>query len=139
VRRLGFVVTRRSEGGEPVEAVWLADTMGETGLWFRLAPVVFLGGSLVPVGGHNPWEAAQCGAALLIGPLRETVRTDVAALEAAGAARTVAGAEEMGAEVADLLGDRPRLDKMREAARVLAEAQTGRADALAQELLGMLR
>jgi 3-deoxy-D-manno-octulosonic-acid transferase len=139
VRRHGFVVTRRSEGGEPVEAVWLADTMGETGLWFRLAPVVFLGGSLVPVGGHNPWEAAQCGAALLIGPLRETVRTDVAALEAAGAARTVAGAEEMGAEVADLLGDRPRLDKMREAARVLAEAQTGRADALAQELLGMLR
>jgi 3-deoxy-D-manno-octulosonic-acid transferase len=91
VRRHGFVVTRRSEGGEPVEAVWLADTMGETGLWFRLAPVVFLGGSLVPVGGHNPWEAAQCGAALLIGPLRETVRTDVAALEAAGAARTVAG------------------------------------------------
>lgn len=139
VRQAGFGVTRRSEGGRPVEAVYLADTMGETGLWFRLAPVVFLGGSLVPVGGHNPWEVAQCGAALLVGPLRETVRADVATLEGAGAAVTVQGAEEMGDAVAGLLSDPEALDTMREAGRRLAGAQVGRTEALVEELLGMLR
>jgi 3-deoxy-D-manno-octulosonic-acid transferase len=138
VRRHGFGVTQRSQGAGPAAEVYLADTMGETGLWLRLCPVAFLGGSLVPVGGHNPWEVAQCGAALVVGPLRETVRADVATLEAAGAARTVASAEEMGQEVVDLLADPARLGAMRAAGRALADAQVGQADALAQELLGML-
>lgn len=138
VRRAGFGVTRRSAGGLPTEAVHLADTLGETGLWFRLAPLAFLGGSLVPVGGHNPWEAAQCGAALLIGPLRETVRGDVAELEAAGAALTVADGRALGEAAAALLGDPARLERMREAGRRLAGAQVGRAEAIARELLGML-
>ena len=138
VRQAGFGVTRRIEGGRPTEAVYLADTMGETGLWFRLCPAVFLGGSLVPVGGHNPWEVVQCGAALLTGPLRETVRADVAALEAEGAAVTVS-AEELGERVAALLGDPERLEAMRDAGRRMAAAQEGRTEALAGELLEMLR
>jgi 3-deoxy-D-manno-octulosonic-acid transferase len=134
----GLGVARRSKGEDPTEPVYLADTLGETGLWFRLAPLAFLGGSLVTVGGHNPWEAAQCGAALLIGPLRETVRADVAELEAAGAALTVADAGGLGEQAAALLGDPGRLGAMREAGPTLAAAQVGWADALARELLGML-
>lgn len=138
IRRQRFELTCRSGGGLPVEAVHLADTLGETGLWLRLAPLVFLGGSLVPVGGHNPWEAARCGTALLVGPLRETVKADVAALEEAGAALTIGDAEEMGAQVAALLSDPARLGAMREAGRALAAAQTGRTEEIARELLEML-
>lgn len=134
----GFGWTRRSMGGLPTMAVHLADTLGETGLWFRLAPVVFLGGSLVPVGGHNPWEAVQCGAALLVGPLRETVEADVAELEAAGAARTVRGTEDLLRAVSDLWSDPARLAAMRDAGQSMAFAQVGGTEAIARELLGMI-
>lgn len=63
-------VAQRSRG-EPLvrEAdVYLADTLGELGLFYRVAPVAFLGGSLVPVGGHNPIEPVRLGAAVLHGP-----------------------------------------------------------------------
>jgi 3-deoxy-D-manno-octulosonic-acid transferase len=45
----------------------VADTIGEMGLWYRLASVAFLGGSLVPVGGHNPFEALALGCRVLHG------------------------------------------------------------------------
>ena len=48
--------------------IYIADTLGELGLWYRLAPVSFLGGSLVNVGGHNPFEPAALGSAILHGP-----------------------------------------------------------------------
>jgi 3-deoxy-D-manno-octulosonic-acid transferase len=48
--------------------VYLADTLGEMGLWFDLCPVSFIGGSLVPVGGHNAYEAVAHGSAVLTGP-----------------------------------------------------------------------
>ncbi len=48
--------------------IYLADTLGETGLWYALAPIVFLGGSLMPIGGHNPFEPAYAGATVLFGP-----------------------------------------------------------------------
>ena len=48
--------------------VYVADTIGELGLIYRLAPIVFIGGSLVRHGGQNPIEAAKLGAAILHGP-----------------------------------------------------------------------
>lgn len=48
--------------------IYLADTLGEMGLWYRLAPVSFVGGSLVEIGGHNPFEPAGLGSAILNGP-----------------------------------------------------------------------
>ncbi|MDI9350312.1 MAG: 3-deoxy-D-manno-octulosonic acid transferase [Candidatus Symbiobacter sp.] len=48
--------------------IYLADTLGELGLWYRLAAIAFIGGSLVPHGGQNPLEAARLGSALLVGP-----------------------------------------------------------------------
>lgn len=52
----------------PETAIYVADTIGELGLFYRLAPVVFVGGSLVTHGGQNPIEPAKLGAALLHGP-----------------------------------------------------------------------
>ncbi|EPX86362.1 3-deoxy-D-manno-octulosonic-acid transferase [Rubellimicrobium thermophilum DSM 16684] len=136
--RRGFAATRRSTGGLPDGALHLADTLGETGLWFRLAPVVFLGGSLVPVGGHNPWEPAQCGAALLTGPLREAVAADMTALEEAGAAMTVRDADDLGRAVAALLADPARAAAMGEAGRSLAARQGNRVEEIARELMDIL-
>lgn len=66
-----YAIARRSEG-DPVTGVThilLADTMGEMGLWYRLADTVYLGGGHTPgVGGHNPLEALRLGKPILTGP-----------------------------------------------------------------------
>jgi len=61
---------RRSEGGAIARdtAVYIADTMGELGLFYRLVPFAFVGGTLVPKGGHNPLEPARLHCAVLAGP-----------------------------------------------------------------------
>ncbi len=66
----GLSAALRSSGQLPNRAtdVYVADTMGELGLLYRLAPIVFIGGSLVRHGGQNPIEAAKLGAAILHGP-----------------------------------------------------------------------
>ena len=67
---MGISFARRSKG-QPISSaidVYLADTMGELGLFFRLSPLVVMGGSFVANGGHNPVEPAQIGCTLIFGP-----------------------------------------------------------------------
>ncbi|HEX3673118.1 MAG TPA: 3-deoxy-D-manno-octulosonic acid transferase [Rhizomicrobium sp.] len=63
-------VARRSEGSLPMPgtAIYVADTMGELGLFYRLAPIAFVGGSLVQHGGQNPLEPARLHCAVMAGP-----------------------------------------------------------------------
>ena len=61
LRSAGEVITGNTQ-------VYIADTLGETGTWYALCPIVFLGGSLKEIGGHNPFEPAQAGAAVITGP-----------------------------------------------------------------------
>lgn len=70
LRARGLSVVRRTAetAQTAVTDVYLADTLGEMGLWFDLAPVSFVGGSLVDVGGHNPFEPAAQGSAIVHGP-----------------------------------------------------------------------
>lgn len=92
---LGFTVARRA-AGEPLTArttAYVADTLGEMGLFLRLAEVVVMGGSFAPgIGGHNPMEAARLGKPVVTGPHAFNARevydemfAEVAALEAADA------------------------------------------------------
>lgn len=69
VNTLGFSSVLRSEGNLPEakDQVYIADTMGELGLWYRLARVCFVGGSLIQSGGHNPYEPAQLGCPIIHG------------------------------------------------------------------------
>jgi 3-deoxy-D-manno-octulosonic-acid transferase len=66
----GLTVGLRSRGDEPKQNmdVYIADTLGELGLIYRLAPIVFMGGSLISHGGQNPIEALRLGAAVVHGP-----------------------------------------------------------------------
>ena len=61
----------RRSGGQPITAqtaIYIADTLGEMGLFYRLAPFCFIGATLVPMGGHNPLEPAALNCAVLAGP-----------------------------------------------------------------------
>lgn len=70
IRAEGLTAVRRSQGASLVTAqVYVADTMGELGLWYRLAALAIVGGSLVAVvGGHNPLEPARLGCPFVSGP-----------------------------------------------------------------------
>jgi 3-deoxy-D-manno-octulosonic-acid transferase len=102
----GFAVALRSDGDEPDPdiQIFVADVPGEAGLWYRLAPITFLGGSLLRGGsGHDPCEPAALGSAILAGPDMGPHRRRIQRFLAAGAARTVASPEALGEAVADLL------------------------------------
>lgn len=93
----GFNVVQRSLGELPdaETEIYLADTLGEMGLWYRLAPVSFIGGSMVPIGGHNPFEPATLGSAILHGPHVENFAEGYARLGKAGAAACAQDAETL--------------------------------------------
>jgi 3-deoxy-D-manno-octulosonic-acid transferase len=104
----GLVVARRS-AGEPVSPetdIYLADTLGELGLFYRLTPIAFLGGSLIPHGGQNPIEAVELNAAILHGPHVHNFAEVYAALDEAGGAEEVGDLEALMASLRRLLGDR---------------------------------
>jgi len=79
-------VTRRALGQPPPdEGIWLADTLGEMGLWYRLTGLAFIGRSLIaPGGGQNPLEAARLGCAVSVGPYTGNFREPVERLCTAG-------------------------------------------------------
>ncbi len=66
----GLTTARRSQSAQPMPdvAIYIADTLGELGLIYRIAPIVFMGGSLASHGGQNPIEAVRLGAAVVHGP-----------------------------------------------------------------------
>lgn len=83
--------------------IYIADTLGELGLFYRLCNVAFIGGSLVPHGGQNPLEAARLGCAILFGPHMFNFVDMAEGLLAARAARGVADEEELAEAVWELL------------------------------------
>ncbi|MGB0496947.1 MAG: 3-deoxy-D-manno-octulosonic acid transferase [Rubricella sp.] len=103
--RDGWRLARRAAGDNLDEGteIYLADTLGELGLWYRLASVSFVGGSLVPVGGHNPFEPAALGSAILTGPHVENFGDAFERLGTAGASRTVSSSAELGATLPEIL------------------------------------
>ena len=94
----GTLLRSRDPVSLPQESgVYVADTFGEMGLWYRLAPLAFVGGSLVPVGGHNPFEPLALGCAVMHGPQVANFAETYAELDELGQAFPVAGAEDLAA------------------------------------------
>jgi len=106
--------------------IMMIDTLGELGLFYALCPIVFVGGSLAPIGGHNFLEAARLNCALLTGPHTENFKEVVETLDAAKAVDIVNDATELAARVSALLDD--------EAQRT---TQAARASQAAQDLAGV--
>ena len=131
----GWRVGLRSRGEEPGPGVeiYVADTMGELGLWYRLCPLSFVGGSLMPIGGHNPFEPAALGSAIVHGPHVDNFTEAYRQLHAGRAAIEVTGPTELAGVVVDLI--RPdRAAEMATAAWDLSSAGAGTLD----RVLGLL-
>lgn len=126
----GLTAARRSAGQGPEADVWIVDTLGEMGLWYRLCLITLIGGSFGATEGHNPWEPAALGSAILHGPRVANFAADYARLQGAGAALQV-DAETLGpALVADQ-------SAMAERARALSDAAQGDLVPLARDLLAL--
>jgi 3-deoxy-D-manno-octulosonic-acid transferase len=97
VRGLGLTLAQRSLGELPRRSteIYVADTLGELGLIYRIAPIVFIGGSLVEHGGQNPIEPAKLGAAIVHGPYVWNFAEIYSALDAAGGAEMAADTENL--------------------------------------------
>jgi 3-deoxy-D-manno-octulosonic-acid transferase len=104
--------------------IYVGDTMGELGLFYRLAPIVFMGGSLVPHGGQNPVEAVKLGASIVHGPHIFNFADVYEALDRAGGARRADSQEALVKQLGQLLAD-PGARESSVAASVRAVEQLG--------------
>ncbi|QGX97971.1 3-deoxy-D-manno-octulosonic acid transferase [Roseovarius faecimaris] len=118
--------------------VYLADTLGETGLWYALSPITCICGSFTPVGGHNPYEPAHAGSALLHGPLYANFAQVYEDLDAAGAAREVHDAAALENALRDDLNHPSALQQRRNNARAFVQDQAEALKTLGQELSNAL-
>jgi len=136
----GLRVARRSAGDRITAEsdIYLADTTGELGLFYRLSPLAFIGGSLVPRGGQNMLEAAQLGCAILHGPHVENFRMIADDLAAAGATRMVENGEGLAGAVAHLLSRPAELRAMAAAAGEAAHIKAGVLDDVVRALAPLL-
>ena len=140
VEAAGHRVERRSTLGP---AGWegdvlVLDTLGELARVYALATVVFVGGSLMPAGGHNILEAAVAGKPVVVGPHMENFQEIADEFQAEGAVSVVLSADELGREVAGLLADPARRAALGGAARAIVDRNRGAlartVDALAELL-----
>jgi 3-deoxy-D-manno-octulosonic-acid transferase len=123
----GLSVSRRGRREEitPQQDIFLGDTIGEMGLFLRLARVAFVGRSLMGTGGQNPLEPAMTGTAILSGPHVENFRDSYGNLLRAGGARIVRDEANLAAAVEFLLRNRSERDKMVAAAKMTVEEMRG--------------
>jgi 3-deoxy-D-manno-octulosonic-acid transferase len=124
----GFRTIRRSAltiDEAPAADVVVLDTIGELAELYRLATIAFVGGSLVPTGGHNILEPAVFGRPILFGPHMENFQEIANAFLEAGAAVQVRGEWELESALRDLLDDPVRRDELGRAAQAIVEMNHG--------------
>ena len=129
-------VSRRSRS-EPIDArtdVYLADTLGELGLFYRIAGVAFIGGSMGGIGGHNPLEAALLDCAILHGPDMANAAAMAETLRAAGASESVSDAGALAHRLEPLLADPTVRARRAAAAATVAARQSHVLDAVLERL-----
>ncbi len=110
----GLKPMQRSHGTLPREDadIYVADTIGELGTFYSLAPISFVGGSVVQHGGQNPVEAVKLGSAILTGPHRHNFKDAYKELFRLNACREVNSAESLAKTVQDLFNDQTQLEHM---------------------------
>ncbi|MEM0921935.1 MAG: 3-deoxy-D-manno-octulosonic acid transferase [Pseudomonadota bacterium] len=130
-RQMPFIRLSLGEVLGPETRVILADTLGQMGLWLRLAPISFIGGSIVAMGGHTPFEPAAIGSAILHGPHTENFAPAYAALARTQGARQIGSDSELAREITVLSHDHSARAEMVARARVVQD--------LAPDITAMVR
>jgi 3-deoxy-D-manno-octulosonic-acid transferase len=140
-RQEGLSTVRRTElpiDAEPMADAVILDTIGELAQLYRIATVVFVGGSLVPAGGHNVLEPAIHGKPVVVGPYMQNFAEINEAFLASGAAIQVRSDRELEETIVSLMSDPVRRARLGAAARALVEARRGATEktlAVVEELL----
>lgn len=136
----GLRVSRRSVDPTigPDTEIYVGDTVGELGLFYRLAPVAFIGGTLIPHGGQNLLEAAKLGCAVVHGPCMTNFVAIADEMAAAGATGLIADGDALAPEVGRLLRDSALRANRTEAANRFAEAKGDILDTVMRELAPFL-
>lgn len=131
----GLVVAARSDQASPAGAqIYLADTFGEMGVWYRVCQSAFIGGSCGPVQGHNPWEAAALHCAVMHGPNTANFQLDYQSLTNHHAAVCITGSNA----IVDVLTDATQQQTLAASAYALAQQNNRNIDAIAVKLLQLI-
>ncbi len=140
LRERGIAFGRRSRPGEMPDTAdaFLIDTIGELARAYRLARLAFIGGSLVPTGGHNPLEPAVWGVPVLSGPNVHNFREVYREMTEAGGARLVAGTAELRVAAAVWLDDVGLARAAGAAGRDVVERNRGATARTVDALLGLV-
>lgn len=145
VAQQGYEVLRHSRAEAPVAKhahapVWLADTLGEMLTWMALADVAFVGGSLVPHGGHSPMEAMALGCPVVSGRHVRNFADAYRALDRSGAVTWVdkCDASTVASVVGSLLANRSARARLAEGGRRAFEVSAGAAARSAEIIIGLL-
>lgn len=125
-------------GATPAVSVIVLDTIGDLAAVYGLADVVFVGGSLVPRGGHNPLEPARFGVPVVLGPSFENFRDVVAVMQAANGILIVKDEEEFTSALIDLLTNSERAHSLGERGQSVFEREGGATIRSIQALMPLL-
>ena len=127
LQRRGVSYAQRSSGGVPAEGdgVFLLDTLGELQTFYAAADVAFVGGTLVPVGGHNLLEPAVLGLPILAGPHTHNAPEIARLLADSGALTTVRNGDELAGQVSGFFDDPPRAAAVGRRGRGAVDASRG--------------
>ncbi len=140
LRESGLSVAQRSRGEAPTQEtdVYLADTLGEMGLLFRLSSIAFIGGSFVEVGGHNPLEAARLDTAVLFGPEMFNFEEAATLLLDAEAARQAVSERDLGDILAKWLSEPGETQAIAIRGKDAVSESTQVAEKITQKILPLL-
>lgn len=137
IEKTGFQVQRRSmtQVFNHATDIILGDTMGEMFTWYLSADLVFMGGSLVPTGGHNPLEPANCAKAVVSGEHIFNFMMTYSLLESVDAAVVMENNAEIFPLMQQLLADPLELSSMGERGQYVIEQHSGATKRLAARLV----
>jgi 3-deoxy-D-manno-octulosonic-acid transferase len=123
----GFNVSLRSKSEEITDKteIYIADTIGEMGIFYRLTGIVFMGGSLVEHGGQNPLEAARLECAIISGNNVDNFRDMYSELEEAGGVVIIKDASELVTKIEELLADHDKQENLAKNAYDFIESKAG--------------
>jgi 3-deoxy-D-manno-octulosonic-acid transferase len=140
LKNLGFNVAQRSLGAVPGPRtdIYIADTIGELGTLYALAPVAFIGGSLIDRGGQNPIEAVRHGVAVLTGPHWQNFRDAYRTLLRHDGAIEIKSSADIAAAVTKLFESPAELQRMRAGATQALSTLSGALDKTVAALLRYL-
>jgi 3-deoxy-D-manno-octulosonic-acid transferase len=141
VRSLGFTIATRSADVLPLPShqVFVIDAMGQLMPFFAATDVAFVGGSLVPIGGHNVLEPAALSVPVLVGPHTFNFEEITLSLIQQGGAERVTHADQLGRDVLQLLRDADKRERMGLAAQQVFDRERGAVERIMQLVDGLLQ